>query len=532
VPPSSPLLDALRADGAWSDLADHVAGGVGGRLGALLDDVPRDPHALGALHAALRRRDDGLGAVYTPPPLAARVVHGALACARPEPSVLDPACGGGVFLVEAARALWAAAGASTAAERVTLLRRRLRGWDVDPGAVTVARLALAAAAGAPGADLADVVVVRDALDGPVDRPFDVVVGNPPWVDAADQASRAPERRAALAARFATARGAWDLFCVFAERGLELLAPGGVHAFVVPDRLATAPYAAAIRRRLHGSGRRLAGLEVLDGDGFEAAVRPVAYVSVEGEDDAVPVARRGAVRTLRLPRDGAPWPLPEDDADERLLAALAGATPLGALAAVWGAATVAEAYDLRDALVDGDPGPGAWPAVNTGTLDPLVSLWGVRPLRYLGRSLPRPVVDPHALPARRRAQAAAPKLVVGGIGRRLEPFVDPTGGLVALKSTVVVLPGDPADLGWLAGWLASTAATRAFRARAAGLRGGFVHVGPPALGALPVPAFEAAERARLAELVAALSADPADTVAWSSLDGVVDGALGLRDTAAG
>src|SRR5690606_37150329 len=110
--------------------------------------------------------------------------------------------------------------------------------------------------------------------------------------------------------------------------------------------------------------------------------------------------------------------------------------LGDLATICGAATVAEAYALRDALHEGEPGDGVLRAVNSGTLDPLRCLWGNKPLRYLGRTLRRPVVPLEALPPRRAAQAVSPKIVVAGMTRRLEPVLDADGTLAALKSTTL------------------------------------------------------------------------------------------------
>ena len=113
-----------------------------------------------------------LGAWYTPPALVDHVLDTVLdpvLAGRPSGDglrILDPACGDGRFLV-------------AAGERV---RRRfgrvpdgcLTGVDIDRAAVAVAAAALG-----PGADLR----TGDALDGAVPAgPFDVVVGNPPFLN--------------------------------------------------------------------------------------------------------------------------------------------------------------------------------------------------------------------------------------------------------------------------------------------------------------------------------------------------------------
>src|SRR2546430_12737558 len=88
--------------------------------------------------------------------------------------------------------------------------------------------------------------------------FDVVLGNPPWV----RAERLPPQvREALTTRYAAwrpaSRGGFahlpDLAVAFVERALELAAPGGVAALLVPAKLASCGYAEPLRQLLaHGT----------------------------------------------------------------------------------------------------------------------------------------------------------------------------------------------------------------------------------------------------------------------------------------
>lgn len=80
--------------------------------------------------------------------------------------------------------------------------------------------------------------------------FDLVIGNPPWVRAEHLSG---ELRSLLSRRFRWWRGAGrgfrhqpDLALAFAERGIELLAPGGVLALLLPAKTATAGYARRFR----------------------------------------------------------------------------------------------------------------------------------------------------------------------------------------------------------------------------------------------------------------------------------------------
>lgn len=441
-----------------------------------------DPGAWGAAYsAALQARDparaSALGAWGTPAGLADRIAAATLRRAAPDATVLDPFCGGGALLVAAARQLWIRHQDDTAHARLRTVRAQIRGWEIDPEAAQVARAALAAAAGARPADVHDLIEVRDVLAAGVTARADVVLTNPPWVGA-DAMAHDPARRRELAARFATARGNWDLFVPALERALELAGPEGLLGVLAPDKLAAAPYAGALRGRLHGE-RQVSWSERFVRGSFDAEVDVLGLVSGPRSHDPLADAPR-------WPADGGPWPL--DPADAGLLAAWSGAPTLADRAEVCAAATVAEAYAWRDAISTGVPDATHLAAVNTGTIDPLRSLWADRPLRYLGRLIPHPVIDLAALSARRIAQARRPKLIVAGLARRLEVVVDREGALVGLKSTVLVMPHDPSDLDRLAAWLSSDTASALYRARHGGLgfAGGHLRMGARELRSLPVP----------------------------------------------
>src|SRR5690349_20469702 len=117
-----------------------------------------DPDALGrAYEASLtpeRRRRDGVH--YTPADVADGLVAIALdGLSTASPLVCDPACGGGAFLLAAARALVA-----RGLEPHDVARDLLWGTDSDPGAVAVARAAIEAWC---GVDPGDHLVAGDGL---------------------------------------------------------------------------------------------------------------------------------------------------------------------------------------------------------------------------------------------------------------------------------------------------------------------------------------------------------------------------------
>ncbi len=78
-------------------------------------------------------------------------------------------------------------------------------------------------------------------------------------------------------------------------------------------------------------------------------------------------------------------------------------------------------------------------INTGTIDPYVSLWGIRPTTYLKAKYKRPAIHKarfrEAFP-RRYEQMSSAKIIISGM-RHFEAFFDETGEWVAGISTVIL-----------------------------------------------------------------------------------------------
>lgn len=200
-----------------------------------------DPH---------RRRQEG--AYYTPPALAAEVASKALGpflgsqrggpnpvdpAALGDLRILDPAVGGGTFLLAVVDRLVAAGLKPETAARCCT------GFDRDPGAIEVARTAMRLHCGGE----ARLEVVDALLCDPVPE-FDVVLGNPPW----EKISRLDPRRPAFDQRFADIRqGEINLHALFLVWGLRSLKPGGILAMITPNTWLLNRWDALLRRHVLG-----------------------------------------------------------------------------------------------------------------------------------------------------------------------------------------------------------------------------------------------------------------------------------------
>lgn len=89
---------------------------------------------------------------------------------------------------------------------------------------------------------------RDWMFG-VATGFDIVIGNPPYIDSETMTSVMPEMRILYSNLYECARGNWDMFIVFLERGIDLCSKEGVYSFIVPNKLIGADYSEKIKEKI-------------------------------------------------------------------------------------------------------------------------------------------------------------------------------------------------------------------------------------------------------------------------------------------
>jgi hypothetical protein len=421
-------------------------------------DVPdgAGPEWLGALHESLlgapaRKRR---GAWYTPADVAARLVAWATD-GLDRPVVLDPACGGGAFLLEAARHT-----------------DRLVAMDVDPLAVAVTEAALVLAGCRPRC------LVADALTAEWPE-ADVVVGNPPFLSQLRAGTaRTPERAAALGAKGYVDDAA--LFLRKAARHADRV------ALLQPESIVSAAAAAPIRDEV---GPRVERIWVPDRPLFDAAVRVVGVV-LDGR--AAGIERWSAV--LAEAR-GVPA---LDLGDHGTLGDRCHVT----------AGFRDEYYGLAPFVRERD---GA-PLVTSGLIDPLECRWGREPARYGRRRWDAPAVDLEGLADSALAGWAerqlVPKVLVATQTRVIEAVADEDGAWLPCTPVLTVVPRDLDLHHALAAVLAPAASAWALReASGAALSGDAVKLSATQLRSLPLPPEgdawdDAAEAVRAGDLVAA------------------------------
>ena len=492
-------------------------------LRGLDEDSLREPaRVLGvALEAALEAERAGrgharkrLGAYHTPEWLVQHVLDTAMEPPGPErtstsgTTVLDPACGSGVFLVAAARR--GKAGAAIAAY----------GIDIDPVAAMLARFSLWVESGGtlPLAELQRRIVCADALLVDVgslwpSTRFDAVVGNPPFLNQLERGTAHDRARAAaLRERFGDiARCYADAAAVFLELGVRSVRPGGRVAMVQPQSVLSSRDAAPVRRSVLERGC-LTDLWATREQAFGASVLVcVPTVHIGGRSATI---RRRMGKSLDTLPDATlpPAELLAAETWSPLLAPMHG-IPEFSVAREGCIGDMASAtadfrdqfYGLRGRIVED---AGVSPdekrlhplLVTTGLIDPALCRWGERSTRIDGRAWERPRLalrllaeDPELL---RWARARlVPKVLLATQTRVLEAAVDAAGEWVPVTPLITVVPRQGGEVWKLAAALCSPVLSAwALRQYAgAGLSASAIKLSAKQVMRLPVPANDAAWR---------------------------------------
>lgn len=279
-----------------------------------------------------------LGAYYTPPPIAERLIAMSTRAGVNWRScrVLDPACGGGAFLsAVATHVLHASPGRSPAASLADV-EVRLHGFEIDPYAAWLSQVFVEATVmplcHSAGRRLGVVVQVRDSLNAPnpegKNDQYDLVIGNPPYGRVSLPADQRERYRRSLF-------GHANLYGLFTDLAVHFAGNGGIIAYVTPTSFLSGEYFKSLRGLLVETARpvNIDFVSVRKGV-FDDALQetmlatyrkagvylnpPTVHFLAPTNDDMLTAEYGG---NFELPRGGGPWLVPRSLDQAGLIARL-------------------------------------------------------------------------------------------------------------------------------------------------------------------------------------------------------------------
>ena len=364
--------------------------------------------------------------------------------------------------------------------------------------------------------------------------FDVVIGNPPYIDSETMTRVMPEMREKYTEIFETAKGNWDIYVLFFELALKKQRKGGTTAFIVPNKIVSIGYAEAIRDYIAKNADFISLRDYSRVSVFDASVYPCTLIFSKTKVKNIEIAKMVEIDeigyknilTNELFYSQNNWNGWLGTPNEvSLLTKLIEKSKyvVKDKYTVSAAATVNEAYQVKEILDDNSYSKETFKLINSGTIDRYSSLWGIKDTKYIKGSYKTPVINKRTLKnilPKRYELAETEKLIVASMTKILEVFYD-EGVYLAGKSTTCILENtNEYNLKLLIGILNSKLESfwliRKYNSQA--MSGEAINVSTPVVENLPLPDLSENDKQDIINLVnkilTAKKADSsADTTEW-------------------
>ena len=332
--------------------------------------------------------------------------------------------------------------------------------------------------------------------------FDIVIGNPPYVDSETMVKNNDDYRQAIKNKYSTTVGNWDVFVPFIEKGISLLKEdSSAFSYIIPNKLISVKYTESLRNHLLSFSiseiRDYSRVNVFK----EAFVYPITIVLTKSYSHiSVQMTVMNDTKRIKYTNEIQNAIFAKDVYWDKyffknkivdLLMKLSEGDKIGDLKIdITGAATVAEAYLIKEILIDSAELAKSKKLINTGTIDKYRSLWGLKDTQYIKNKYVNPKVkdkDLKNVNLNRLKQASNPKIILAGMSTEIEAFMDIKGTYLAAKSTIIIL-GKIEELLYLTALLNSPILTFFINHSFHSLKmsGGYLNISPALIKQLPLP----------------------------------------------
>jgi len=281
----------------------------------------------------------------------------------------------------------------------------------------------------------------------IESGFNIVIGNPPYVDSELMVKIYPNLREQLKEIYCSTKGNWDLYIPFYEFGYKMLVSNGILCFITPNKWLTLGYGKALRSYFNKKVVKLVNCSKVKV--FEAGNSPVIVyikqadlaedISIMEFDREYQTSNKGDVIREILKFDN--WGLFLSD-HIKLLVNLINRAEIFIydIADPINSFTTSEAYKLIPLIEDKEcVNQDYFKLVNTGTIDPFINFWGEKITTYIKNKFQHPVIKKEKLKckmSRRFEIQNDPKIIITGM-RHFESFYDENSEFLAGKSTIIL-----------------------------------------------------------------------------------------------
>ena len=348
--------------------------------------------------------------------------------------------------------------------------------------------------------------------------FDIVIGNPPYIDSETMVKTLSKEREQYANIYKSAKGNWDIFVIFCEKSLLIGKNGSINSFIIPNKFLAAKYSEEIRRICSEKNfievRDYSRINVFE----EASVYPIVYVLNNSSNknkyvcmckmnEDFNIVSKNIIKSEVFYRDILWDKYFQDDVSVNILIKVSDNRMLSEHndIAISAAATVNEAYKVKEVLRDCEKYDARdyIRFINSGTIDKYQSLWGIKKMQYIKGSYKNPVIyssDVKNINPNRLKQAYSSKIIIANMTKEIEAFYD-EGKYLAAKSTTIIC-GEGKKLKYLIALLNSHLITYWYQINYNSLKmqGEALGFGSNEIGTIPIAQADTETKEILIELV--------------------------------
>ena len=460
--------------------------------------------------------------------------------------VLDPACGSGSFLIKAFDYLRSSLylDDESAIRRIdeqgmysvktTILKNNIYGVDLDPKAVEITKLNLLLKAAEKFRKLPEDIELHikhgnsliddESVAGLVafkwighfqEGSFDVVIGNPPYINAMQLTKSVGEEvKEYWKKKFATARGAYDIYVLFFEEALKICKDGGFVSFITPNKYLSSPYGEALREHITKNYKLV---KIVDLSRVKVFDDPAVYPVITIIQKSKPTKEYTIISERMLSEDTKDkktyeissktltalpnhiWGILLSDNVTVIKRIFAKCKPLEEVAEVQATSTAAEADEYSGYINENKSG---LPIINTGTIDRYLTTYGITKFMNKGQKLQMPHLDASKISDKRRGLYQTPKIVLAKLALRIEGFVDDVGAYASINTNCIHTPKKDYSIEYLAGLINSKLMSFIYSELFSGLKmsAGYFQFQAPQIRILPIAESTKDKQDRMISLV--------------------------------
>lgn len=300
--------------------------------------------------------------------------------------------------------------------------------------------------------------------------FDVVIGNPPYIDSENMVNSGMEElRDWISSKYEYARGNWDIYIAFFEKGIKMLSNSGCLSYITPDKWISKPFGEGLRTAQINNIKQIlvAGRDVFD----SALVDSIITLFTKSEHETIGVYKmEPSDRSVHKLRDVSKTILSKPYALDIVFSDSIGLIEkidkkedkLGNHYSCENACATSDCYTLKEilySLEDGDEfSDEYYRVINTGTIGRYVDKWGITPMKYLKDKYEYPVskkTDFHStFPNSYGSKASKSKIIIKGL-TLLDAALDEQGNTIPGKSTMMIAVDDVDELKVLCAYINSS-----------------------------------------------------------------------------